>query len=71
MEIRENSKVAEQIKEMENMMSNFAKDMKGRLETKTATIDDIETLGLRALEQCKQYIKTMIEETLSEEGKKN
>jgi len=68
--IRENKKVAEFIKENEQIVLKFVTEMQNRLDKRDITIDDIETMGLKAIAAIRNNMSKITETLLSEESKK-
>lgn len=69
--IRENKKVAEFLKENEQIVLKFVAKMQNRLNKRDITIDDIEIMGLKAIAAIKNNMSRITETVLSEESKKN
>ena len=68
--IKENKKVAEFLKDNEEIVLKFVTEMQNRLEKRDITINDIEIMGLKAIAAIRNNMSRITETVLSEESKK-
>lgn len=68
--INENKAIAEIIKKNEEIIQDYAKELREGLQEKKLTIDGIEVIMLKAMETLKHNVIATAEEILNEEGKK-
>lgn len=68
--IIENKKVAEFLKDNEQIVLKFVTEMQDRLEKRDITINDIEIMGLKAIAAIRNNMSKITETVLSEESKK-
>jgi len=67
---KDQERLLDRIKEGENVLLEHTKQLREKLGTKSATIDDIEMIMLRTMQTLRHFTIAITEDILSEEGLK-
>lgn len=67
---KDQERLLERIKEGENALLEHTRLLRKKLETKSATIDDVETIMLKTMQTLRHCTIAITEDILSEEGLK-
>jgi hypothetical protein len=72
MEFTQNDKdrIIKRVKDGENALLEYTKEIREKIGSKSATIDDLEMIMLKTMQTMKHFTLAIMEDALSEEGLK-